>query len=264
MKRSGIIIAVLLVLCLSVGYAVAAGGPNGTYEGFPVVLVKVNGQAVAGDIPAINFYGRTMVPVRFVSEALGAAVDWNADTWTASVALANVGQLQIDLAAARTRISELETQLAGKTSSPTQPPAGLKSKIETQLGNYIKNVTIAGKALSFWVADVTPNYTLLDETYTRIFVNIEPSLWINYLDIIIEGKTPQISTWANAVGTYTASLCDGGKFRITLFYQNTFSSYPSSYDPGEITLDSTTFKWRVTHIFCTVDNLKGIVKVDVR
>ncbi|HHT01429.1 MAG TPA: hypothetical protein GXZ96_01880 [Firmicutes bacterium] len=27
----------------------------------------VNGQEVKGDVPAINFKGRTMVPVRFVS-----------------------------------------------------------------------------------------------------------------------------------------------------------------------------------------------------
>ena len=39
-------------------------------QGFSVVVVKVNGRSVEGDVPAIKFYGWTMVPLRLVGEAL--------------------------------------------------------------------------------------------------------------------------------------------------------------------------------------------------
>lgn len=42
----------------------------------------VNGRAVLLDVPALIVGGRTLVPLRFVSEAMGARVDWNAATRT--------------------------------------------------------------------------------------------------------------------------------------------------------------------------------------
>lgn len=44
-----------------------------------------NGQPVSLDVPAKVVGGRTLVPLRFVSEALGAAVNWNANTRTVTV-----------------------------------------------------------------------------------------------------------------------------------------------------------------------------------
>lgn len=38
---------------------------------------KVNGKAFTIDVPALVIDGRTYVPVRFVTESLGATVDWN-------------------------------------------------------------------------------------------------------------------------------------------------------------------------------------------
>src|SRR5262245_40284368 len=37
---------------------------------------KINGQNVTLDVPAMTLGGRTMVPLRFVSQALGADVTW--------------------------------------------------------------------------------------------------------------------------------------------------------------------------------------------
>ena len=45
----------------------------------------VDGKATALDQEAVIVDGRTLVPLRFVSEALGAAVDWNGDTRTVSI-----------------------------------------------------------------------------------------------------------------------------------------------------------------------------------
>lgn len=56
-----------------------------TYKGYNVVQVLVDGRALSGEVPAINLDGRTMMPVRAISEALGAKVGWNQETQTVTV-----------------------------------------------------------------------------------------------------------------------------------------------------------------------------------
>ncbi|HVB09819.1 MAG TPA: copper amine oxidase N-terminal domain-containing protein [Bacillota bacterium] len=46
---------------------------------------QVNGQAVALDVPPTIVSGRTLVPVRFISQELGAQVSWDASTQTVTV-----------------------------------------------------------------------------------------------------------------------------------------------------------------------------------
>jgi len=46
---------------------------------------KVNGQPVTLDLPAMIIQGRTLVPLRFVSENLGAKVDWDGKTQTITI-----------------------------------------------------------------------------------------------------------------------------------------------------------------------------------
>lgn len=82
MKRTifvGLIILTCLLSCIV--YASEAG----MFEGFKVINVNVNGAEVKGDTPAILFNERTMVPIRFVSEALGATVSWDDKTNTAII-----------------------------------------------------------------------------------------------------------------------------------------------------------------------------------
>lgn len=45
----------------------------------------INGQSVRLDAPAVVASGRTMVPLRFVSEALGASVQWDSRTSTVTI-----------------------------------------------------------------------------------------------------------------------------------------------------------------------------------
>jgi hypothetical protein len=59
---------------------------HGTFQGMPVVDVYVNGHKMTGDTPAILFNDRTMVPVRFVSEALGCKVSWDPSSYTVTIA----------------------------------------------------------------------------------------------------------------------------------------------------------------------------------
>ncbi|EGG31899.1 copper amine oxidase N-terminal domain-containing protein [Paenibacillus sp. HGF5] len=49
----------------------------------------INSKTVALDVPAKNLKGNTMVPVRFVSEALGQKIGWNSKTKTVTVTTTN-------------------------------------------------------------------------------------------------------------------------------------------------------------------------------
>lgn len=49
------------------------------------VTIMVNGKVVPSDSPVFIEQGRTMVPLRFISEALGLKVDWDGKTRTAIV-----------------------------------------------------------------------------------------------------------------------------------------------------------------------------------
>ena len=48
-------------------------------------VAAVNGAEVTLDSPPVIVEGRTLVPVRFISESLSAVVDWNAETRVVSI-----------------------------------------------------------------------------------------------------------------------------------------------------------------------------------
>jgi basic membrane protein A len=55
----------------------AFGSMYGFFAGYPVVRIEVDGKEVKGDVPGVLLSNRVMVPIRFVSEALGAEVGWD-------------------------------------------------------------------------------------------------------------------------------------------------------------------------------------------
>jgi hypothetical protein len=74
-----------------VGYQASTKTVTATKSGTDVTLrlgersAIVNNRAVALDVPAQEFHGSTMVPLRFLGEALGAEVHWNAATSTVDI-----------------------------------------------------------------------------------------------------------------------------------------------------------------------------------
>lgn len=64
---------------------------NGTEISLPIgsSTATVNGRSVTLDVPAMTIAGHTMVPLRFVSEALGANVVWLTDTQTVMIDTGN-------------------------------------------------------------------------------------------------------------------------------------------------------------------------------
>jgi len=82
--------SLLLLACLLFVGTAGTAAPttsavNGTYAGFPIVLVKVNGSLIASDVPGVYLNGRTMVPLRAVAEVLGAEVAWDEAAMVASI-----------------------------------------------------------------------------------------------------------------------------------------------------------------------------------
>lgn len=89
-------------------------GPQ-MYKGFQVVNVSVNGKPLTSDVPAIVVDGRTLLPVRAVTEALGVSTEWDASTETVIIigeanAKADVKALALENAALRSKIAALESE----------------------------------------------------------------------------------------------------------------------------------------------------------
>jgi hypothetical protein len=87
------IVAVTLSVLLLFSTIVWAAGVNGDYKGFPIVNVKINGETVTSDVPAVKFFGRTVLPVRAIAESLGAIVKWDEETATANLFKPNISML---------------------------------------------------------------------------------------------------------------------------------------------------------------------------
>lgn len=65
------------VLIRSFGIPIFGGVHNTKYEGYRVVNVVVDYNIVTSDVPAIIINGKAMVPLKMVSEILGANITWN-------------------------------------------------------------------------------------------------------------------------------------------------------------------------------------------
>lgn len=113
MLRKGFILVTILLLLLGMTGSVFAnkfmeretilltdGGSEKTGE-YSVVNILMGGEDVISDVPAIlyelNGKTRTLVPIRFISENLGATVSWDQPTKTATIKLnGKEVKLQID------------------------------------------------------------------------------------------------------------------------------------------------------------------------
>lgn len=83
-KKYSIILALVFVLVFA-----------GVASALSPVTIYVNGQEVKTDVPAYINQGRTMVPIRFVAEALKAQVDWDAKTRSVSISTSDKPSLTL-------------------------------------------------------------------------------------------------------------------------------------------------------------------------
>lgn len=83
MKRK--ILLITLFLSVFISGMVTAESINGNYNGNPIVRVIVNGLELHSEVPGQIVDGSTLLPVRAVSEALGADVQWDANNYVATI-----------------------------------------------------------------------------------------------------------------------------------------------------------------------------------
>lgn len=82
-KKLTVVFLAVLVSILFVSQVF--GSIHGLFSGYPIVRIIADGREIRGDVPGVILEGRTMVPVRFISEALGAVVEWEGDTYTVNI-----------------------------------------------------------------------------------------------------------------------------------------------------------------------------------
>lgn len=95
------IVAVALVLALTTATLVSATGQ---------IKLVVNGREISPDVPPIIANDRVLVPVRWVSEALGALVNWDSATRTVTVTQPDEGSVKM-------RLEMLEAAFAPKSAA---------------------------------------------------------------------------------------------------------------------------------------------------
>lgn len=82
MKKVIWLVILSLVLTTAVVYAAPAWGE---YQGNPIVRLVVDGKALDSDVPAMAINGRTMVPLRVITETLGGTVTWDQDNFSVAI-----------------------------------------------------------------------------------------------------------------------------------------------------------------------------------
>jgi hypothetical protein len=162
----------------------APGDPT-SYKGFPVVHLSVNAVNVTTDVPAIVFYGRTLVPARAVAESLGYSVSWDPAAHTAGITGRPVSDVLSELDEAKRLIERLKEKiilLGGNPAElPPEPPvvpvgveveaASHTAKVswEARAGSVGYRVYVAGQK---WAGDEQPGgYEVVDSTSESFFVH---------------------------------------------------------------------------------------------
>lgn len=138
---------VLLLACVLVLSGITFAASSGYFEGFRIVNVNINGKNVVGDVPAVMLNGRTMVPLRVISETFGADVNWNNTTYTAT----------------------LKTNSNG--ISDTLKEAIIFSEHYSKLSKFGHSLGYHGSNLESNANRILRGETLLDSTYELMYTN---------------------------------------------------------------------------------------------
>jgi hypothetical protein len=126
-KRTRVLISALLAMILVLAVAAGVSATSGTRSIsaiFRNIQIIANSKVVATDVEPFIVNGRTFVPLRAISEALGAWVDWNPTTNLVTVkggaSASEVENLKAQIAAKDAEIAKLKVQLGGKGGSLSQ------------------------------------------------------------------------------------------------------------------------------------------------
>ena len=147
------IVSMILLIALIVlpGAAGSVSAPFGYYDGHPIARVLVDGTSVLfdGDVPAhvIVEQGRTLVPLRFVSEAMGAEVNWHQESFTVSVTTQGI-QDDRRVTALETTVGELRGEIDNLTRLVNEllneKPISVVEKVQPSVVGILSSKSFAG------------------------------------------------------------------------------------------------------------------------
>ncbi|MBC8586767.1 N-acetylmuramoyl-L-alanine amidase family protein [Paratissierella segnis] len=117
MTLSLFLIMILFVNTLSFGEnSIINVSMNGSTVKVREVPVMMDGQAFKSEVPSFVYIDRTLVPVRFIAESLGAKVDWDQKTKTATI-LQNNKTIKLTIDSTKAIVNN-ETKTLDKNSTP--------------------------------------------------------------------------------------------------------------------------------------------------
>ncbi len=123
------------------------------------------------DSPAVIINGRTMVPVRFVSDAFGADVDWDADTKTVSV-------------------TQAEEEAVEETTEAAEEASEDASEEGQAEGMAYREVEDAAQEADDWIGVLTGYFDKMDDDTTALFMDISKKT-ADVLETLNSGKFTQ-------------------------------------------------------------------------
>ncbi len=184
-----------------------------------------NGNPVYLEVPARIIDGRTVVPLRFVSEALGCMVAWNPAAQTVNIVSPGQNRIpckvtrvlegdtiEVDLGGRREKV-----RLIGVSTPETVRPAPGEEPYRKQASNYAREKLTGqqvdleldvqerddyGQLLGYvWLQNILFNYELVNQGYAQIMA-IPPN--IRHVDVLIAAQKEAMEAarglWSALVG----------------------------------------------------------------
>jgi len=246
-KRVSLLVAVAIMVSALCMTGAAAADTNTTADiGSSVLTVKYNGEAVTfpDAQPFVDENSRTLIPVRFVAETMGASVSWNEETQSAVI---EGNGVTVTVPIGSDTITVMED---GSTSTVTMDTAAVIREERT----YVP-IRYVAEALGAWVG-YSPLFTtvqiykdvLTPEEITRLHSYYDMS-WEEYCESIDEdpsftdaeqeARYPQLAYFT---GTYGFENANEWKLRNPNGIESTTYSWvtPTTYT-GATSGDTYTY-----------------------
>lgn len=132
---------------------------------------SVNGQGITMDVAPFTVAGRTEVPLRFVAQALGANVNWDANTETVAITMANVPSENYTPQPSVNQSFHLNNEQPGNGSTVHSTHVNLHAEFSEPVNRESLRVSVDGRDVTSQVYanpngfDVTPNWELIPGTH---------------------------------------------------------------------------------------------------
>ncbi len=199
-------------LIFALFFQITASAATKTYNQYPVVQLRVNDKEIVHSVPAINMDGTTLVPIRVVSESLGAKVSWDSATGTASIS-----SPQSEPHPAQDYIVELEDLIEELEVLREEIRIARDIYEVRALNGFMKAIQMEkGKALSQKALDLQSKLFQHGDKLT------DPKLSASFLTLM-NALTSAIKLYQDSVDLYVRYMEDGQRQYLE-FYVTVFAS----------------------------------------